>query len=1095
MHATVRLENGLLDLIAPDAGLKDERRPLKDRDIEYFSDWAATYKQTIKKDRAEDEILSLGTDIFNWLDGSESWLKRLRRNAEGEAAIVLEFQVINIDDPGARQFLQVPWELLAHNSRHLAADDLLLFCPLRRLGRIAKPDRPSDECLGLVFMAASPRGQKILDFEEEESAILGATTALGIDIVVEESGNPNLLATQLAETPNMQVLHISCHGRSDPVPRLMLEDEEGGPLEASPRDLIRSLRPNLPRTMFISACQSATFGPFSDAVAMDLIRGGIASVLGWDGSVFDREATAFAHFLYKHLARKGSLEEAVGSARLELLLGKDKKSSVHWHLARLWLGHRGGGQIVGGIRRRRMIATDRGHKEFLDARKQQSPVASREAFVGRRRELQTCLGFLRKGGRAGLLIQGMGRLGKSSLAARISHRLLDLEPVVIFGHYDALSIADAIHKACPSAQDIIDESREALRDHPEKLGDVLRKVLDGPCAQRVSDQQPILLVIDDFERILKEPGAKGSAWVVEPGYMDVVRSVINAFRKSRTMSRLMITSRYKFTLPEGGIDLAEELFAFQLPPMDEASARKQALRHEQSRQPAQVQREEDRDEAEKRRQELFASCIKVARGNPGLQDLLFDLVLQSLDAAATAIGEMEVFVERGEQPEQEKVRSFLENLILDKLIDIAGADGRSLLRALTVFELPVPLQVASLLAKTVGGDVEGLLGLGICDRFEDFVRPPQPAIAVNALVRPKIGSLSGTETEALAKLVLDSLYDQWGGTDAGSSPSLAEFELTRLALIAENPAVLASCASGALSWLDRQYEYRLAADWGKRAINILDSRDIEPTIGLLRRAGEACVWVADTNAAEDFYGRALAGIDRMDIAELEPFEHTALLTAQGRLLVRRGDVDRAVELFKKARGIEISRGNERNATVLSGEIADILSARGDLDEALRIRREEELPVYERLGDVRSKAVTMGQIADILSARGDLDEALRIYIDECLPVAMATKDLDGIAHARFSCAQLRLKRGGLEAGEMQTIYEELAESFAINLKLQRADGIAFVGLILGQILAMGGHSDDAIAVLEQSAAAFEKLQKPEQAKGVRNLQKEIRERIK
>ena len=38
-----------------------------------------------------------------------------------------------------------------------------------------------------------------------------------------------------------------------------------------------------------------------------------------------------------------------------------------------------------------------------------------------------------------------------------------------------------------------------------------------------------------------------------------------------------------------------------------------------------------------------------------------------------------------------------------------------------------------------------------------------------------------------------------------------------------------------------------------------------------------------------------------------------------------------------------------------GKIADILQTRGELDEALRIRREEELPVYERLGDVRSSA--------------------------------------------------------------------------------------------------------------------------------------------
>lgn len=34
---------------------------------------------------------------------------------------------------------------------------------------------------------------------------------------------------------------------------------------------------------------------------------------------------------------------------------------------------------------------------------------------------------------------------------------------------------------------------------------------------------------------------------------------------------------------------------------------------------------------------------------------------------------------------------------------------------------------------------------------------------------------------------------------------------------------------------------------------------------------------------------------------------------------------------------------------------------------------EQLPVYERPGDVRSRAVTMGKIADILHARGELDE--------------------------------------------------------------------------------------------------------------------------
>jgi hypothetical protein len=48
-------------------------------------------------------------------------------------------------------------------------------------------------------------------------------------------------------------------------------------------------------------------------------------------------------------------------------------------------------------------------------------------------------------------------------------------------------------------------------------------------------------------------------------------------------------------------------------------------------------------------------------------------------------------------------------------------------------------------------------------------------------------------------------------------------------------------------------------------------------------------------------------------------------------------------------------GNDvRSRALTMGKIADILESRGDLDEALRIRGEEQLPVYERLGDVRAR---------------------------------------------------------------------------------------------------------------------------------------------
>ena len=91
------------------------------------------------------------------------------------------------------------------------------------------------------------------------------------------------------------------------------------------------------------------------------------------------------------------------------------------------------------------------------------------------------------------------------------------------------------------------------------------------------------------------------------------------------------------------------------------------------------------------------------------------------------------------------------------------------------------------------------------------------------------------------------------------------------------------------------------------------------------------------------------------------------------------------------------------------EVADLERVRGELNEALRIYEQEELPVYRRLGDVRSVAVTQGQIADILQDRGQLDEALTIREQEQLPALERLGDVRGVLVARANLALNLLKR--------------------------------------------------------------------------------------
>ena len=126
-------------------------------------------------------------------------------------------------------------------------------------------------------------------------------------------------------------------------------------------------------------------------------------------------------------------------------------------------------------------------------------------------------------------------------------------------------------------------------------------------------------------------------------------------------------------------------------------------------------------------------------------------------------------------------------------------------------------------------------------------------------------------------------------------------------------------------------------------------------------------------------------------------------------------------------------GDAREAAVTKGKIADILQIRGDLDGALRIRREEELPVYERLGDARAAAVTKGKIADILQIRGDLDGALRIRREEELPVFERLGDARSAAVTKGQIADILQMRGDLDGAlrirreEELPVYERLGDA--------------------------------------------------------------------
>lgn len=154
------------------------------------------------------------------------------------------------------------------------------------------------------------------------------------------------------------------------------------------------------------------------------------------------------------------------------------------------------------------------------------------------------------------------------------------------------------------------------------------------------------------------------------------------------------------------------------------------------------------------------------------------------------------------------------------------------------------------------------------------------------------------------------------------------------------------------------------------------------------------------------------------------------------------------------------------------EMADLCATLGQHQEAENNLRQQALPCASRLNDLATQSLIHNKIADLLLAQGNLDAA--IAEQRLRQPLTAADDQAGQAHIKFSIAQLRLHRGDHRQGAAQAIFEDLADAYSTAKKLGQADGVGGIGLLLAQMLAMGGDKDGALRVTDEAEAAFRHL---------------------
>ena len=223
-------------------------------------------------------------------------------------------------------------------------------------------------------------------------------------------------------------------------------------------------------------------------------------------------------------------------------------------------------------------------------------------------------------------------------------------------------------------------------------------------------------------------------------------------------------------------------------------------------------------------------------------------------------------------------------------------------------------------------------------------------------------------------------------------------QLARLALAADDPAITAACAPGAVTSL-RDGRAAGAFRLGQDAIGLLDRHGRPVPLGLLRRTADAAVTSGDGEAGEALLGRAVEQAEAEGAEGADPLGQARVIAERARHLSTRGQPAQAEHDLRHAHQLFTADGSEGEAAAVMGTIADIAYDRGELGEALRIRREIQLPAFERLGDTRSTAVTWGRVADIAYQRGELDDAAEMQRNG-LQVNKQLGDLDGIAAANL-----------------------------------------------------------------------------------------------
>ncbi|PHJ62031.1 hypothetical protein VF14_07420 [Nostoc linckia z18] len=977
----------------------------------------------------------IGQQLFFWLDGDGRWLSRGIANCRGEGL------VIAIDT--GQKLAHLPWEVLHDGEDFLVKRVNPVVLPLRWIEKETEAFAVEARQLRVLFMATDPEDvEPKLEFEQEEARILADTRDFNLDLRVEESGCVSELGKVWSRYFNdFDVFHLTGHAsitsevEKNPTPNpspqarrgedlepntpyFITETEIGERHETTAAELAEVFRFRFPKLVFLSGCRTGQ-APDKGAVpsmAEALIEQGARAVLSWGRPVEDRTATAAAAHLYGKLAAGYELAQALASTYQQLF----KQNVRDWHLLRLYVQGECPGALVDVLGDLPPSAPEPAYEQFLDPDTQQVRVAKPSEFVGRRRTLQRCLKAIRTS--LGVLIHGLGGVGKSTVTARLLERMVGYHRLVNFRQLDEDKLLKTLAEQCTS-----ERGHEILNGKLPLMQRLTKFFTEGLNTK----EQRFVFVLDDFEANLE---LRNGVYVLQPQVVDVLLALLKAMQNSQLPHKVIITCRYNFTLSE----LNHRLYREPLAALGGADLIKKYNRLDSFNGSWQFQ------------PDLPERAKKAADGNPRLLEWL-DKILQNSPKSPEAERGVEMIL----QKMLDRVKEFREDILVQELLKQQTPALRQMLGKLLVYELPVPLAAIDPICEDISSweshiqraEILGLLEVTLTNNTERLYRVPR-------ILSPLLEFPENPKGEELYKQSAQILYRLWW--EAESSTEAQKLEIHRLALLGKDGEIAVKIASSLANRLSRQGRFREAIYLCKSTLEITQNHSV------LKRMGVCEHQMGEVERALNYYEQALNLCPAEDEQEL-----ASIYYYLGILKANKGEVDDAIALYNQVLEIDERIGDVQGKAATLHNLAGIYADKGEMDEAIALYN-QSLEIFERIGDVQGKATTLQNLGIIYASKGEVDEAIALY-NQSLEINERIGNVQGKA-ATLHCLGIIYASKG-EVDEAIALYNQ---SLEIKERIGDVKDKAATLNNLAVIYANKGEVDKAIALYNQSLEIFERI---------------------